>query len=213
MKGFKAVLFDLDGTLIYSKGVIGKCINETLEHFDIKPFDKTELHTLVGMPLREALSLKTSNVKPLMDYFRELYMSIYKDETWIYDGMASILSMLKDKGKKVGIVTLKATFVAEEVLKGLNILNFVDAVEGDDDISELKPSPDQIKRICRKMGIEPEQTMVVGDTTMDIVAGKNAGCKTIGVLWGAMSMDDLSDAGADFLARSPEELRDLLRKL
>lgn len=213
MKGFKAVLFDLDGTLIYSKGVIGKCINETLEHFGLEPFNKAELHKLIGVPLRKALSLKTSEVMPLMDYFRELYMAIYKEETWIYDGMTSILSWLKDEGKKTGIVTLKATHVAEEVLKGLNISNYVDAVEGDDDISELKPSPDQIKKICKKLEIEPEQTVVIGDTTMDIVAGKNAGCRTIGVLWGAMSLDHLVEAGADFLARSPEELKGLLKKL
>lgn len=213
MKGFKAVLFDLDGTLIYSKGVIGKCINETLEHFGFEPFDKAELHKLIGMPLRKALSLKTSEVMPLMDYFRELYMTIYKEETRIYEGMASILSWLKDEGKKTGVVTLKATHVAEEVLKGLNISSYVDAVEGDDDMSELKPSPDQITKICKKLEIEPEQTVVIGDTTMDIIAGKNAGCRTIGVLWGAMSMDDLVEAGADFLARSPEELEGLLKKL
>jgi len=213
MKGFKAVLFDLDGTLIYSKGVIGRCINETLEHFSLEPFNKAELHELIGVPLREALSLKSSDVNPLMDYFRKLYMSIYKEETWIYNGMASILSLLKDEEIKIGVVTLKATHVAEEVLKGLNLLNFVDAVEGDDDISELKPSPDQINRICKALEIKPEQTVVIGDTTMDIVAGKNAGCRTIGVLWGAMSMDDLSEAGADFLARSPEELEELLRRL
>jgi len=213
MKGFKAVLFDMDGTLIYSKGVIGRCINETLDHFGYAPFDKRELHRLVGVPLAKALSLRAMDVKPLVDYFRELYISTYLEDTWIYDGMSSILSILNDEGKKIGVVTLKATYVAEEVLSGLNLLNYVDAVEGDDDISSLKPSPDQIIRICQVLNVLPKNTIMVGDTSMDIIAGKKAKCRTIGVLWGAMSMDDLMKAKVDYLARSPKELEGLLRKL
>jgi phosphoglycolate phosphatase-like HAD superfamily hydrolase len=55
--------------------------------------------------------------------------------------------------------------------------------------------------------------VVIGDTIMDIEAGKSARCRTIGVLWGAMTMDDLSDAGADFLARNPKELEDIFKRL
>ncbi|MEE9150264.1 MAG: HAD family hydrolase [Thermoplasmata archaeon] len=213
MKGFKTALFDLDGTLIYSKGVIGRCINETLKHFGFEPFEKKKLRGLIGVPLSRALTLKTPDTKPLVDYYRKLYLSTYLDGTWVYDGMMPILAMLKDQGKKIGVVTLKQTYVAEEVLNGLNIMGFVDAVEGDDDISELKPSPSQIIRICRALDVEPGQTVMIGDTTMDINAGKNAKCKTIAVLWGAMNMELLAEAGADFLARSPSELEDLLRKL
>lgn len=213
MKGFKAVLFDLDGTLIYSKGVIGTCINETLEHFDIPPFEQKELYELIGVPLGKALSLKSPDIKPLMTYFRELYVTRYLEGTDVYDGMSSILSMLKYEGKLIGVVTLKSTPVAEEVLRGLNLACFVDAVEGDDDISELKPSPDQIIRVCETLDVKPEHTIMIGDTTMDIIAGKKANCRTIGVLWGAMSMDILSEAGVDFLARNPKELENLLKGL
>ena len=213
MKGFMAVLFDMDGTLIYSKGVIGRCINETLDHFGYAPFDKRELHRLVGIPLAKALSFRAMDVKPLVDYFRKLYISTYLEDTWVYDGMSSILSILNEEGKKIGVVTLKATYVAEEVLRGLNLLNYVDAVEGDDDISSLKPSPDQIIRICQVLNVSPEDTIMIGDTSMDIIAGKKAKCRTIGVLWGAMSIDDLMKAKVDYLARSPKELEGLLRKL
>jgi pyrophosphatase PpaX len=212
MQGYLAVLFDLDGTLIHSKGVIGSCINNTLVHFGLPPFEKNELHDLVGVPLAEALAKRTGDTKPLIDYFRKLYISNYKEGTWIYDGMESVLSNLKDRDKKIGIVTLKATFVAKEVLKGLELMNYVDAVEGDDDISDLKPSPDQINRICRQLDVSPGKTVMVGDTSMDILAGKNAGCGTIGVLWGAMTMDTLVEAGADYLARDTEELLEILNR-
>lgn len=213
MQGYLAVLFDLDGTLIHSKGVIGNCINETLVQFGLPPFEKNELHDLVGVPLAKALSKRTSDTKPLIDYFRKLYISSYKEGTWVYNGIKSILVDLKKKEKKIGVVTLKATHVAKEVLKGLKLLEYVDAVEGDDDISQLKPSPDQINKICAKLEVSPTQAVMVGDTSMDIKAGKNAGCITIGVLWGAMSMDCLVEAEVDYLARNPEELNEILNKI
>jgi pyrophosphatase PpaX len=212
MQGYLAVLFDLDGTLIHSKGVIGNCINETLVHFGLPPFEKDEIHGLVGVPLAEALAKRATDTKPLIDYFRKVYISTYKEGTWVFDGMESILLGLRKRKKKIGIVTLKATHVAKEVLEGLEIISYVDAVEGDDDISDLKPSPEQINRICRQLDVFPAQTVMVGDTSFDILAGKNAGCCTIGVLWGAMTMDILVEAGADYLARNTEELLEILNR-
>jgi phosphoglycolate phosphatase-like HAD superfamily hydrolase len=121
--------------------------------------------------------------------------------------------MLKEEGKKIGIVTLKQTQVAQEVVKGLNIHEYVDSVEGDDDASPLKPSPLQIERICQAMNVKPEESVMIGDSAMDIAAGNGAKCITIGVLWGSSSMDVLSDAEADYLARNPDELSELLKKL
>jgi pyrophosphatase PpaX len=213
MKGFLCALFDLDGTLISSRGVIGRCINQTLENFNLAPFDPREMHNLIGIPLREALALKTPDYEPLVEYFRSLYSSTYMDGTNVYDGMESVLTRLKDNGKKIGVVTLKHTPVAEEVLKNLNLLSYIDYIEGDDDVSELKPSPEHILRALSALKSTPENSVVIGDTVMDIKAGKSAKCRTIGVLWGAMSMDDLSLAGADFLARNPNELEDLFKKL
>jgi HAD superfamily hydrolase (TIGR01509 family) len=213
MNGFTAALFDLDGTLIYSKGVIGKCINETLVHFGYEPFEGKQLHDLIGVPLGEALSLKTSEIKPLIDHFRRIYLDNYLTGTRVYDGMEGVLANLREGEKKIGIVTLKHTPVARKVLNALNLIDYIDYVEGDDDVSELKPSPDHVLRLCRGLNVEPENSVVIGDTVMDIVAGKSANCRTIGVLWGAMSMDDLSDAGAEFLARSPSELEDILNNI
>jgi pyrophosphatase PpaX len=213
MDGFAAVLFDMDGTLIYSKGVISRCLNETLAHFGHEPFDPTEIYNLVGKPLREVLAMKTNDWQPMVSHYRQLYLDTYLDGTHLHDGMVSILSMLKDEGKKIGVVTLKQTHVAQEVLRGFKIHEYMDSVEGDDDASPLKPSPLQIIRACQAMNVKPEESVMIGDSAMDIVAGKDAQSITIGVLWGSASMDVLSDAQADFLARNPGELSELLKKL
>ncbi len=213
MNGFAAVLFDMDGTLIYSKGVISRCLNQTLAQFGFEPFDPNEIYNLVGKPLREVLALKTPDWQPMVSHYRQLYLDTFLDGTHLHDGMVSILSTLKKEGKKIGIVTLKQTHVAREVLKGLKIHEYVDYVEGDDDASPLKPSPLQIVRVCEAMNVKPEESVMIGDSAMDIAAGKGAQCITIGVLWGSSSMDVLSDAEVDFLARNPDELAELLKKL
>jgi phosphoglycolate phosphatase-like HAD superfamily hydrolase len=92
-------------------------------------------------------------------------------------------------------------------------MDYIDHVEGDDDVSPLKPHPDHIIRVCRKLEVAAEKTIVIGDTIMDIEAGKKAKCRTIGVLWGAMSFDDLTKANADFLARNPMELAELFERI
>jgi phosphoglycolate phosphatase len=213
MNGFNCALFDLDGTLISSKGAIGRCLNETLSHFGLKPFDGRELHGLIGIPLREALSLRTHDYEPMVDYFRLHYMSTYLDGTRVYDGMEDILAELRKNKKKIGIVTLKHTPVAENVLTALGLIDYIDHVEGDDDTSPLKPDPHHILRVCEKLDVEPGKTVVIGDTVMDMEAGKEAKCRTIGVLWGAMSFDDLTNAKADFLARNPKELGELFERI
>jgi phosphoglycolate phosphatase-like HAD superfamily hydrolase len=135
------------------------------------------------------------------------------DGTHLHDGVESILEMLKKENKKIGIVTLKQTHVAREVLKGFKIHRYVDHVEGDDDASPLKPSPLHINRICEAMDVRPEDSVMIGDSTMDIMAGRAACCRTIGVLWGSASMDALIDAEADYLARNTHELAEILKKM
>ena len=161
MNGFAAVLFDMDGTLIHSKGVISRCLNETLASFGYEPFDPNEIYNLVGKPLREVLAMKTDDWQPMVSHYRQLYLDSYLDGTHLHDGIVLILDMLKKENKKIGIVTLKQTHVAREVLKGFKIHEYMDSVEGDDDTSPLKPSPLQIIRDCQAMNVKPEESIMI----------------------------------------------------
>ncbi len=207
---YKAVLFDLDGTLLSSKGVIGRSINLTLEQFGIEPFNQEELRGLIGIPLRRIFSLKTQYNQDMIVRYREIYLSTYLEGTEIYDGMKSLLENLKSNNMKIGIITLKDTDVATEVLRGLNLIDMVDVVIGDEEEIMVKPFPDQIIHACRKLKISPKECVMVGDTEFDIIAGKKAHCITIGVLWGASSKEPLLKAGVDFIVDSAEELNELL---
>lgn len=214
LKGIKAVLFDLDGTLIHAKGLIGDCINQTLEEFGYSPIDKNKLRGLIGVPLGRIFEIggvvNKKDIDEMVKYYRNLYLSIYLEKTKVYDGMFELLTNLKSKGIKIGIVTLKNGDVARKVLKGLEINSLFDIIVGEGDCEESKPSPVQILYSCDLLGIENKDTMVVGDSIVDIKAGKNAGCLSVGVLWGFSTETELKNVGADYLINDIEDFKRFL---
>jgi pyrophosphatase PpaX len=207
---YNTVLFDLDGTLIRSRGVIGRCINSTLERFGKEPFNKDGLHSLVGVPLREIFLKKTESPNEMMKCYRNLYLSTYLEYTKVHDGIKNLLETLRKSNKNIGIITLKKTEIALEVLRGLDLIGSVDIVIGDEDKLMVKPHPDQIIHACRELNTNPKDCVMVGDTEFDIKAGKNAKCLTIGVLWGASNRETLQEAGVDFIVNTTEELKGVL---
>lgn len=207
---YNSILFDLDGTLISSRGVIGRSINLTLEQFGIEPFNQDELHTLIGVPLKKIFLHKSESYEELIDCYRKIYLSAYLEDTRIHDGIEDLLKSLRYSKKNIGIVTLKRTDIAMEVLRGLDLIGLVDVVIGDEEKYMVKPFPDQIIHVCKELNTPPIECAMVGDTEFDIIAGKSAHCTTIGVLWGASSRENLLEAGVDFIASTTEELRRLL---
>lgn len=210
----KLVVFDLDGTLIQAKGLIGNCINQTLEKFGYSKIEKEKFRGLIGIPLAGIFKIGGVNNKKDIDdmikYYHKLYLSKFKDKTVVNEGIAELLKKLKANGIKICVVTLKNGDVARKVIKEMGLDFLVDIVIGDGDSKESKPSPEQITYVCKKLGIENKNAIVVGDTKIDIIAGKRAGCRTIGVLWGFGSKNELKNAGADFLIFDVNELENFL---
>lgn len=206
----KAVLFDLDGTLIHAKGLIGNCINQTLKRFGYSPIESEKLRGLIGTPLAKIFEIggvkdKKDN-NDMVKYYRNLYLSVYLEKTKVYEGMKELLKKLRIKGIKICVVTLKNGDVARNVIKGLELSSLVDIVVGDGDSKESKPSPKQIIYACKKLGVDIKDIVIVGDSIVDIIAGKRAGCLTIGVLWGFSTKNELKNVGADYLISDVNEL-------
>ena len=210
----KAVLFDLDGTLIHSKGIIGDCINRTLEKFGFNPIDRKTMRGLIGTPLPGIFEIGGVKDKQINDemviFYRDLYLSEYWDKTYIFDGMIDVLKKLKNKGIKICVVTLKNGDVARRVVNEIELDLYVDLVVGDGDTIRSKPSPDQIIFACNKFEVNIKESVIIGDSIVDILSGKRAGCLTIGVLWGFSTENELLNVGADYLVKNIYELEKLL---
>lgn len=212
----KAVIFDLDGTLADSLDSILYSVNQTMDDFGLAHINREECKQFVGdgaekLIERCLLHAGKENVTKLetvykvyKDYFAEHFL--YKVEP--YEGIRELLAVLKQKGVKLAVLSNKAherTTVLIETVFGKGCF---DEVAGLKPHIDRKPSPEGVFEICRKLQLEPQEVIYVGDTSTDMKTGKGAGCFTVGVLWGFREETELREHHADAIISTPQELLD-----
>jgi len=205
------VLFDLDGTIIDSKTTILRCLNILLEKYNT-PYSMGELRPLIGKPLKEIIKRKVGSeklAKQLRMKYRKIYVKNYLDGTKLHDGVEELLMELRKRKIKTGIITSKLGDVARSFLKDLKISHLFDIVVGEGD-ADLKPSPAPVIHACKILKEKTENCVIVGDSEDDIIAGKNAGAKTIAVLWGYRNRKEFENANPDYVVESVGQLRTVL---
>ncbi len=205
------ILFDLDGTIIEQSATILKCLNILLEKYNAS-YSMEQLRPLIGKPLKRIIERKVGSenlAKQLRMKYREIYVKNYLEETKIYDGVKELLIELRKRKIKTGIITSKLGDVTRSFLKDLKISHLFDVVVGEGD-AEMKPSPAPVIHACKTLKEKTENCIMVGDSEDDIIAGKNAGAKTIAVLWGYRNRKELEDVDPDYVVGSVGELRSVL---
>ncbi len=208
-------IFDLDGTTVNSLRSIAHFANETLEAFGLEPFPVDDYRTLAGGGARKLISnlINSRRADPLLlDAMIEDWLSRYEKNAFYltdpYEGITDMLTELKAMNVVTAIVTNKSQRVAESIInhsfgpRG----KLIDIAISEHPGMVLKPEPDEILNLCRKFNIPPENTMYIGDHTIDMTTGKNAGVKCCGVIWGFHSAESLINAGADFIAKVPGDI-------
>ncbi len=210
----KVILFDLDGTIIYSKDAIFEAINYPLKKRGHKEFTERELVQNIRIPLKEKYRNKTSeDPEKFFSDFKNHYLKIYKNSTYIFPGMRELLEEVSNSNIDCAIVSLKTDMEVEEVLKGMSISLFFRGIFGSENEEyKPKPSPEHINYAIGRMGGSKKDCIVIGDMKGDIVSAKKAGCPAIGVSWSLRSRDELLSYGADDVADTPEDLRGILIK-
>lgn len=199
-------LFDLDGTLSDSKKDLVTAINKTLVSFGFSELPEDTVITLVGKGVSKLLANFSGDGAAKFETFRVYMEHLDKhllDTTKPFPGVVETLSSIT---KKKAVVTNKLKSMAERVVTGLGIADTIDFIVGADTAQSMKPNPDPIIFALKQFGIEPSRTVMVGDTTDDIVAAKAAGVIACGVTYGFGTRKDLEDAGAEVIIESIEEL-------
>jgi phosphoglycolate phosphatase len=202
-------IFDLDGTLADSKKDIGSAINSTITSLGFDSFSEEEIVELVGNGIPKLLSGLTGDDNEaayhmFMKYAKYMDMHLL-DTTKPFPGVLETLSGI---GKKKAIVTNKLSAMAEKVIAGLGMDHQIDLVVGADTASRMKPDPEPILYTIEKFGVEPSRTVMVGDTTDDVLSAKAAGVISCGVTYGFGKRDDLISAGAGVIIDSFPDLFD-----
>jgi len=206
---FRAVLLDVDGTLLDANRSIRDTMNRVLAEERLPTFGAGEVERLIGNPLRVILSAKCPD-RAVVERMAHRYRALYSEVGWVlarpFPGIEDLLGDLRAHGVLTGIVTSKGQRETEVLLRDLGLADRFDAVVGDDDVRPLKPDPAPVLAGCTALGVAPHEAAMVGDTRFDILSGKAAGANAVGVLWGNGSRQELVESGADELARDVKEL-------
>lgn len=213
----KAIIFDLDGTLLDTLRNLGEAMNAVLrEHgFSVHPIEAYRYFVGEGVEQMVRRTLpeeyrSRDTVGRLVNKMREEYARRWTDNTRAYPGVAEMLDELERRGLPKAVLSNKPhNFTVEMTKKMLGAWSFV-AIRGLTPETPRKPDPAAALEIAREMKIPPSEIVLVGDTGVDMQTANAAGMYAAGVLWGFRDAAELLEAGARSLLAAPHELFDLL---
>ncbi|MDE7102201.1 MAG: HAD family hydrolase [Bacteroidales bacterium] len=213
MNRFKAVIFDLDGTLIDSKEDLGLATNRVLCGRGYAAWPVEQYGIFMGHGLRaltEQALPEASRTNEEIDRCHALILEDYGRncmvKTRLYAGIDKVLDHLAEKGVRMGVLTNKPHAIACRIVEGLLGAWHFDFVQGGQEGLPLKPEPDGVHRFCRQVQVEPEETLFVGDSDVDVMTASNAGLCCLGVSWGFRGRRELEEAGAWRVIDKAEEM-------
>ncbi len=208
---YKYVLFDLDGTLTNPEIGITNCVMYALEKFNIKVEDRKELHPFIGPPLTYSFQtfygLSEADSQLAVKYYRERFSvkGLYENE--VYDGVEKMLQQLKTSGKTLIIATSKPEEYTIKILKHFDLYKYFDFIAGATMDGSRGEKADVIRYALEISGIENKsEAIMIGDRNYDILGAKENGLDSIGVLFGFGDYEELTKAGANYIAESVEDI-------
>jgi phosphoglycolate phosphatase len=213
MKMMKAVIFDLDGTLLDTLDDIADSMNKMLEKFGLPTHNVEDYKYFVGdgataLAERCAPNIHTANItaSQLASEYKAEYSNMQANKTVPYDGIPELLSALTERGVKIAVLTNKAHPAALDVMSLFFPTMHFDAIIGHRPGHPLKPDPAGVYEILDTLKLQHDEVLYVGDTNTDMQTAAAAGLKSVGVLWGFRSEEELVDSGADIIVSHPLEI-------
>jgi len=207
------ICFDLDGTLVDSKNTIFESTKAALDKLKISYSIPEDAFTnMIGMhfvDIFEELKIDVPDFEKFISIYKALYFD-FMDSSYLYPEVKSILKYLNQHQIKVSLLTTKVQDQAEKIIDHFNLRSSFHYLMGRRDGLAHKPSPDPLLYICKELKVESVETVIVGDTELDIQCGISAGAKTCGVLYGYRTKDQLEKEKPDFLISGLNELRKIL---
>jgi phosphoglycolate phosphatase len=208
------LIFDLDGTLVDSKKDLTSSVNHVRSTFHLPTLTEHEISTFIGdgaqMLIQRALGADASeaDVHSGLQLFLSYYRDHMLDQSVLYPGVDETLRRLGDF--RLAVLTNKPIRFSRTMLDGLGILDRFAAVYGGNSFERKKPDPVGIFQILTDTNGQAEKTWMIGDSSVDVLTGRNAGVRTCGVSWG-YATDSFKTTPPDFLIHRFEEIEELVR--
>ncbi|MBQ6655629.1 MAG: HAD family hydrolase [Erysipelotrichaceae bacterium] len=212
---FKAVIWDLDGTLLYTLEDLQDASNHALIKNGYQPINREQTRQRIGNGIGRLFALSVpagadnEKLPQIRRDFSEYYLPHCMDKTVPYEGIVELVRQLKESGVKNAIVTNKIHSAVGRISEHY-FGNMMDVGLGERENVKRKPDPQSVLEALQLLNVRPEDAVYVGDSEVDVATARNAGVTSVAVSWGYRDREVLEACQPDFIADNAEELRRFL---
>lgn len=212
----KAIVFDLDGTLLDTVGDIAAALNRALAACGLPTHEQKMVETFLGGGIRDAVMKATPEgtgqevIERVLDLYRDDYVAHCTEKTRLYDGVREMVDCLAAQGFEMAVLSNKTEATAQKIVAHFFPNGEFKAVFGRAADRPLKPHPDAAKPVLEVLALPPEEIAYVGDSNTDILFARAVGMLPVATPWGYRSREELVEAGAELIAEHPMELLELI---
>ena len=209
------LIFDLDGTLIDSRLDLAQAVNATRAHMGMPPLEHERVFSYVGngapVLVRRALGEQATEeeVEEALEFFLEYYREHDLDHTTLYPGVRESLEQFQRAGKRMAVLTNKPVRMSRHIVEGLGVSQFFFQVYGGNSFEFKKPNPIGVEALRGETGAAREATLMIGDSSVDVITARNAGIRCYAVSYG-FQPETLSEPAPDVLVDHFEDLVPLI---
>lgn len=208
---YDVILFDLDGTLTDSGPGITNSVEYALNKYNIKVNDRSELFRFIGPPLIDSFQMfygfSAEEALEITHVYREYYSvkGIFENE--VYEGIEDLLRKLNEAGKRVIVATSKPEPFARKILDHFSLSQYFEYIAGSNMDETRCAKSEVIEYALESCSVSDlSKVIMIGDREHDVIGAKKIGTESIGVLWGYGSREELQNAGADYIVKTPGEI-------
>lgn len=210
----KAILFDLDGTLIDSTEPILTGFKEAFKSFGQTAPSDDFIKELIGHPLDymfDKLGIQKERIDDFINAYKDNYVKNYLDGTTLLPGCQNALKSVYEREFVIASVTTKTSKYSKILLDHLGVGKYFSVVIGRDDVTHPKPHPESILKALSSLNVNPENSIMIGDTPMDANAARSAGAMSFGVCCGYSKKSDLEGLCDKIFADTPKAVEFILK--
>ncbi|MCB1690666.1 MAG: HAD hydrolase-like protein [Halioglobus sp.] len=208
------LLFDLDGTLTDPQLGIVSCIRHALERLDRNPDNHPNLERYIGPPLLSSFEEMLGNeaeAHSAVQLYRERFGTVGLYENEVYEGIHESLAEFARAGHRMVVATSKPRIYAVRIIEHFQLQGYFEHIYGSELDGHLSDKAELISHVLDSEKFDTNSTLIIGDRLHDIAGARANGIRSVGVLWGFGSHEELSGAGATTLCNSPWNLTDCVR--
>ena len=209
---FKAIIFDLDGTLIDSYSAIEESLNYVLEHFGLPKVDLATTKKMVGRGLENLIqqAIGEDRKEQGIALFRKSYDETVMRGTFLLPEVDETIRALYTQGIKMAVASNKPSIYSRTILENFDLNPFFEACYGPDVVKQAKPHPAMLEGLMKELNADKKETLYVGDMVIDVETAKNAGIPVALIATGGNSSDELLSTKSDYYLKKFSDLLPLV---